>query len=868
MLLTSQVDEWKEYYIDYKALKKLIKKAVKAKHQHLLEQQLQHADDSTLIQTLRTRMRSPIRGKTKSSTSLVINDIMSDGCVAELEFRRMLDHEIQKIVLFVMVREGQLAERLFEMSKDGQSLKRKVASLMQEPGHLQDDWTQTMPSEEDKTDVWAHLKKSTDRHRAFAQDLLQFVNFVDMNLTGHRKILKKHDKNFPHNQLSGIYLNHAGGRNDRDTEGEGMKDCHLERLYNFGGLSALILSLRRAFDDLYFLELHLLTLTDAAKTASQHQRRRRNRSMPHISSYDSMDTDIEIAMNFTQHNNNNKSPIPSRQLSTRSDSAYDDRHDHMLVLNSANQPSHLLSTTITCQREPILDQINAARSRLRQTSKYAELVAAQALIFVDKDQDGADDEKTPASEFTSVQKLSSMLNLVSTFLYMANYYIVAPTVGNYALRLGSDESMSGYIIGMTPNAALIATVLYGFWSNYSYRNPLIFAAVSSFCGNIFYALALRYNSINMVLIGRFLVGFGSARSINRRYIADVFSKADRTAASADFVTYAALGMAAGPAAAFGVGHLSFNASNLFWSDVNATAWIMMVVWGIFIVALVAFFEEPDRSHLYGKPASDSSPTLIQKMEMIVTNVNLDGIKKGEIEPLIPYRNGDLETYTIGTSSEFVCDSKEPPLWKNVAVMVSLWMYFVLKLVLEMLMSSTSTIAKYYFSWDSKQSGLFLACVALLMFPVNFVVAKLSQKYEDRELIVAALLIMLISVLGVIDYDPDSYSVYQYVIFGVGIFLSTNGLEGVNMSLLSKTIPTSWARGTFNSGFLATEAGTFARSTGDVLISAVAGSLGMGMLLNGLFAPMALLCAISLLMVFSFYDKLTDMDEDEDDEISN
>jgi MFS family permease len=51
----------------------------------------------------------------------------------------------------------------------------------------------------------------------------------------------------------------------------------------------------------------------------------------------------------------------------------------------------------------------------------------------------------------------------------------------------------------------------------------------------------------MVLIGRFLNGFGSARAINRRYIADTFSKADRTAASADFVTSGALGMAMGPA---------------------------------------------------------------------------------------------------------------------------------------------------------------------------------------------------------------------------------------------------------------------------------------------------------------------------------
>ncbi len=44
----------------------------------------------------------------------------------------------------------------------------------------------------------------------------------------------------------------------------------------------------------------------------------------------------------------------------------------------------------------------------------------------------------------------------------------------------------------------------------------------------------------MVIVGRYLNGFGSARAINRRYIADTFSRRERTAASAAFVTAGAL----------------------------------------------------------------------------------------------------------------------------------------------------------------------------------------------------------------------------------------------------------------------------------------------------------------------------------------
>jgi hypothetical protein len=168
-------------------------------------------------------------------------------------------------------------------------------------------------------------------------------------------------------------------------------------------------------------------------------------------------------------------------------------------------------TMITYAREPIMEEIYRARNRLKETTQYAQYVAAQALVFDDTEDDFPDAAKVPASQFTAAQRLSSVLNLSSCFLYMTNYYIVAPTVGRYAVDLGSSEALAGVIIGMTPNAALLATVLYGWWSNFSYRHALLFAACSSLMGNVLYAMALRYNSLHMVLLGRFLNGFGSAR---------------------------------------------------------------------------------------------------------------------------------------------------------------------------------------------------------------------------------------------------------------------------------------------------------------------------------------------------------------------
>ena len=193
-----------------------------------------------------------------------------------------------------------------------------------------------------------------------------------------------------------------------------------------------------------------------------------------------------------------------------------------------------------------------------------------------------------------VSRISNILNLLSTFLFLTNYYIVAPSSGRYASKLGGNEALAGLIIGMTPIAALASTILYSWWTSHSYKAALIFASTCSIVGNILYALGLPCNSILLVMVGRLLTGFGSVRSINRRYIADCFSRDERTAAFAAFVTAGALGMVAGPALA-AILDLVTPENNIFWSAENAPGWIMCVIWSIYLILLVLKFQDPPRN---------------------------------------------------------------------------------------------------------------------------------------------------------------------------------------------------------------------------------------------------------------------------------
>ena len=223
-LLEKRVDGWEEYYIDYGRLKSLIKKASKAKKRQKEQQQVQvqqrqqqgsrrprsNSDavgynynfngltrNDSSSDVLGSKSTGLIDRMTQMSPSMrggrlfinenefeddrkSIHDTVSGEYVTVLEFRSVLDYEIQKIVLFILTREGQLAQNLYTLSKDGQLLKTKILSLVydyrQREGRI--------VNENDKLNAWNHLKESTYSHRDFASNLLQFVNFIDMNVTG------------------------------------------------------------------------------------------------------------------------------------------------------------------------------------------------------------------------------------------------------------------------------------------------------------------------------------------------------------------------------------------------------------------------------------------------------------------------------------------------------------------------------------------------------------------------------------------------------------------------------------------------------------------------------------------------------------
>lgn len=230
-LKETQVQEWQGYYINYKLMKKKVKNYV---------QQIEVSEQSR---------------------EYVLKD-----------FSRILDKQIEKIVLFLLEQQGELASRLFILGQEHDVV------VQQQDG--------------------SKISELQQSYRDVGRELLQLLFFVEMNAIGVRKILKKFDKrcgykftnyyvktraNHPYSQLRQIFK-HVGVSAVVGTISRNLADLQDSKgnytsIYDNPGLAVqdpIIGSINRAVDRLtnsigflHYLGKHALILPEELPTPSE-----------------------------------------------------------------------------------------------------------------------------------------------------------------------------------------------------------------------------------------------------------------------------------------------------------------------------------------------------------------------------------------------------------------------------------------------------------------------------------------------------------------------------------------------------------------------------------------------------------------------
>ncbi|XP_075505840.1 SPX domain-containing membrane protein At4g22990-like isoform X1 [Primulina tabacum] len=681
-----QIPEWQGYYINYKLMKKKVK---------------QYANQI-------------------EAGALDRRHVLKD-------FSRMLDKQIETIVLFMLEQQGLLATRIAQLNEQQEAI-------------------------QDEPDI-SKISELREAYRAVAQQLLKLLFFVEMNAIGLRKILKKFDKRFGY-KFTDYYVKTRANHPYSQLQG----------IFKHVGFGAVVGAISRNLADL------------------------QDRQGSYLSIYDQPPLSLE---------------------------------------------------------DPVVDLLQSAVDRLTNSTNLLNFLGQHALIM-------HEDLPSPAEEHIDDQKyhfISLLLNLVNTFLYMVNTYIIVPTADDYSMSLGAAATVCGIVIGSMAVAQLFSSVYFSAWSNKSYFRPLIFSSIVLFVGNLMYALAYDLNSISMLLLGRLFCGLGSARAVNRRYISDCVPIKIRMQASAAFVSASALGMACGPALA-GLLQTNFKIYGITFNQDTLPGWVMAVGWLMYLIWLWISFSEPAHETETNEDRQESSAEEHDKVE------------KGLAQPLllasVENEDDDGECDMSEESSE---ESRQPANSLVAAyrlltpsVKVQLLIYFMLKYAMEILLSESSVVTTYYFGWTTSTVSIFLACLGLTVLPVNIIVGSyISNMYQDRQILLASEIVVFLGILFSFQFIIP-YSVPQYVCSGLVMFVSAEVLEGVNLSLLSRVMSSRLSRGTFNGGLLSTEAGTIARVIADATIT-LAGYLGRSKLLNVTLIPSLVICMVSIVATCFTFNSL-------------
>ncbi|CAH8313045.1 unnamed protein product [Eruca vesicaria subsp. sativa] len=506
-------------------------------------------------------------------------------------------------------------------------------------------------------------------------------------------------------------------------------------------------------------------------------------------------------------------------------------------------------------QDPVVEAIKTAVDKLTNSTSFLNFLAQHALIM-------QDDLQTPSEDTIDERTYhfnSLLLNLGNTFLYMVNTYIIVPTADDYSMSLGAAATVCGVVIGSMAVAQVFSSVYFSAWSNRSYFKPLVFSSIALFIGNLMYALAYDANSITLLLLGRLCCGLGSARAVNRRYISDCVPLRIRMQASAGFVSASALGMACGPALA-GLLQIKFKIYNLTFNQSTLPGWVMAVAWLFYLVWLCISFKEPLRDTEEQEEQEGSNRNETTSMTDREDNGRV--VEEGLRKPL-------LITSGLKLEDEDDCDESEESAEDSrraansfgdayrlltPSVKVQLLIYFMLKYAMEILLSESSVVTSYYFGWTTSSVAIFLACLGLTVLPINILVGSyISNMFEDRQILLASEIIVFIGILFSFNLFVP-YTVPQYVISGLVMFVAAEVLEGVNLSLLSRVMSSRLSKGTYNGGLLSTEAGTLARVVADVTIT-LGGYLGRNHLLNATLLPSLVICIGSIVATCCTYNSL-------------
>uniref|UniRef100_A0A8D0C9V2 Major facilitator superfamily domain containing 8 n=1 Tax=Salvator merianae TaxID=96440 RepID=A0A8D0C9V2_SALMN len=340
----------------------------------------------------------------------------------------------------------------------------------------------------------------------------------------------------------------------------------------------------------------------------------------------------------------------------------------------------------------------------------------EPLLGLPDRSDGSSDIIETLQHYSSRWR-SIRIMYLTMFFSSVGFSIVIMSVWPYLQQIDktADESFLGWIIASYSIGQMVASPIFGAWSNYRpRREPLVVSTVISVAANGLYAyvhLPTSHNKYYM-LAARALVGFGAGNiAVVRSYIAGATSLAERTSAMANTSACQAVGFILGPVfqtlfTFIGEKGITWTAIHLQLNMYTAPVLFGALLGIINIVLIFAIFRE-HRVDDMGRPKN---------------SINLEA-----------------EENEMDQSNQTHID--------HVAVISTNVLFFVILFVFAIFETIATPLTMDMYSWTRKKAvfinGLILGAIGIESVLVFLTVKVLSKKTGERAVLYGGLVIILV-----------------------------------------------------------------------------------------------------------------------------
>ncbi|XP_064567645.1 major facilitator superfamily domain-containing protein 8 isoform X1 [Zonotrichia leucophrys gambelii] len=347
-----------------------------------------------------------------------------------------------------------------------------------------------------------------------------------------------------------------------------------------------------------------------------------------------------------------------------------------------------------------------------------EPLLGSAGVTADEEEEEESRDVVESQEHYKSRWRSIWIMYLTMFLSSVGFSIVIMSVWPYLQKIDptADASFLGWIIASYSIGQMVASPLFGLWSNHRpRREPLVISTAISVAANCLYAYVHVPHGHNKyyMLTARALVGFGAGNvAVVRSYIAGATSLTERTSAMANTSACQAVGFILGPV--FQTCFTLIGEEGVTWKflclqlNMYTTPVLFGALLGVInIILIFAIFREHR----------------VDDMGRQYKSINSDG------------------------EGSDVLDQNTEGSIDHVAVVALNVLFFVILFVFAVFETIATPLTMDMYSWTRKEAvfynGIILSVIGIESVIVFMVVKTLSKKTGERAILHAGLLIVLV-----------------------------------------------------------------------------------------------------------------------------